>query len=170
MSVFKCSFVNCPYYNKQIKSIGIEKNKSDILLVFQSPGQDEWSGNTISKIRKPIDSINPHSCANRMRNSFKRKNVYRSNYDIAEAVCCYPGNNGSGRDFKPKQAAVNNCVDNMIKVLSNSSYKKIICFGKIAFEVVNKAIAKISGWSGPAPVKRRHPSSSVSNRILDNSY
>ena len=57
---------------------------SRTLLVFQVPGIDE------AKIGLPISSPNPHSCASRMRNSFSRKGVLRSNYDIAEAVSCYP--------------------------------------------------------------------------------
>lgn len=120
--------------------IGLENNNSTELLVFQSPGQDEWTGKTNSTNRIPIDSINLHSAAARMRNSFDRKGTARQDYDITEAVQCYPQKCSNGRDKKPKQKAIACCQQYLKKVIMNHNYSKIVCFGDIAFNLVNNII------------------------------
>lgn len=162
----------CHYVQSPPVNLKYENNGSDYLLVFQAPGFNEWTGGalTISGNRIPIDSKSTHSCAARMRNSFIRKNVLRYNYDIAEAVCCYPGVLTSGRDKKPKVKSVNQCTINMANLLSKKKYTKITCFGDVAYKVVMNAITMIPGWAGPTPSYAPHPSSGVSNLVLDASY
>lgn len=165
---FVCA--GCPYAKPSNQPIRCERNGSKYLLVFQAPGNDEWHGgkSTISGNRIPIDSVNSHSCAARMRNSFVRKGVLRNNYDIAEAVCCYPGKNQNGRDKKPSAKSIASCINNMERLLRKGQYTRIVCFGNIAYKVVSQALSAIHGnaictWAS-------HPSSGVSNNILDSSY
>lgn len=168
---FVCN--NCPYAQNPAINLKYENNKSNHLLVFQSPGYDEWMGKnlTTSGKRIPIDSISPHSCAARMRNSFSRKKVSRKDYDIAEAVCCFPGKlSSNGRDKKPTVKSINQCAVNMSQLLSKNKYLKITCFGSIAYDVVNKAIKIIKNWTGPIPTHVSHPSGRISNETLDQSY
>ena len=75
---------------------------SNTLLFFQASGKDEWQGNTVSGNRLPIDSINPHSASARMKNSMKRKNVNRADFDITKAVQWFLGKQSNGRDKKTK--------------------------------------------------------------------
>ena len=159
----------CPYANLPNQPIRCERNGSKYLLVFQAPGNDEWSGTTISGNRIPIDSANSHSCAARMRNSFVRKGVSRNNYDIAEAVCCYPGKNQNDRDKKPSARSITSCINNMERLLQKGQYTRIVCFGNIAYKVVSQALSAIHG-NVPICTKASHPSSGVSNNALDSSY
>lgn len=165
---FVCT--GCPYAMTPPVNIRYENNGSDHLLVFQAPGYDEWNAKTLSGGRIPIDSISSHSCAARMRNSFLRKGVLRTDYDIAEAVCCFPGKLSSKRDKKPKAKSISQCTVNMADLLNKKAYSEITCFGDIAFKVVTDAIATIPGWKGPTPSLAKHPSGGVSNAILDASY
>lgn len=168
---FVCA--GCPYAKPSNQPIRCERNGSKYLLVFQAPGNDEWSGTTISGNRIPIDSANSHSCAARMRNSFARKKVSRKDYDIAEAVCCYPGKNKHGknkklRDKKPSVKSIVSCTKNMERLLREGQYTRIVCFGNVAYQMVSQALNAIHGnaictWAS-------HPSSGVSNNTLDNSY
>lgn len=163
---------NCQYQQSSSMKLRYENNNSDYLLVFQAPGFSEWTGGTLtmSGNRIPIDSVSAHSCAERMRRSFSRKHVCRTNYDIAEAVCCYPGKLASGRDKRPRVGSIKQCTVNMATLLKKKKYSKITCFGKIAYKVVVDAIATIQGWNGPVPVYAAHPSGRVSDSRLDSSY
>ena len=160
---------NCPYSQTitTLSPIGIENNGSSTLLVFQSPGNDEWTRKTISGKRIPIDSISPHSAANRMRKSFVRKKVLRTSYDITEAVKCYPGK-GKKRDKKPKKDAISICEQYLENDIINNHYTKIVCFGEIAYDMVDSIVRKNNIQVNY--VKAPHPSSGVSNDTLNNSY
>ncbi|MFA5433289.1 MAG: hypothetical protein WC319_10560 [Candidatus Paceibacterota bacterium] len=179
--------VNCPYnpnssnYALTTPSLnGVPCNidqgsNAQILLVFQAPGIDEWVGNTISGNQLPIDSVNPHSAAARMRNSFTRRTLAgnptnRAMYDITESVQCFPDKYKSGRDKKPLSAARNCCNIHLQNDLSAKQYQSIICFGQVAFNLTQQAIRNIGSWKGPTPILAQHPSSRVSNTLLDLSY
>lgn len=162
----------CPYINLPLHHLRYENNNSDHLLVFQAPGYNEWTGNTMSGKRIPIDSSNSHSCAERMRKSFVKKSVTRKNYDIAEAVCCYPGRSPkTGRDKKPSAKSISCCTQNMVRLLTSHNYNKITCFGTIASKVVTNAIntAIQKGFTMPKPNHVRYPCS-VSINVLSGSY
>lgn len=167
---FNC--IGCSYYRSPAMNLKFENNNSSYLLVFQAPGFDEWNGgkSTVSGKRIPLDSNNRYSCAARMRNSFIRKGVSRTNYDIAEAVCCFPGKLKNGRDKKPNVSSRSSCTKNMATLLRKKSYTKITCFGNFAFQTVKDAISMIPGWIGPTPIFASHPSSGVTNKALDSSY
>ena len=165
----------CPYSSKQSKDkhipIIIERNKSDVLLVFQAPGKDEWCGNGGTQRPAPIISKKSHSTAARLRNSFNRKHVQRQNYDIAEVVQCYPGEGNNGRDKRPSKKAITHCskiLERNIKFNQWNHYKKIVSFGKIANDVVERIIAKNNLSINHE--RLAHPSSyRLKNVDLDNS-
>ncbi len=176
---------SCPYKNQQhltqifyVQNVVASPLKTDYgqnsntLLIFQAPGKDEWQGNTISGKRLPIDSINPHSAAARMRNSMKRKNVNRANFDITEAVQCFPGKQSNGRDKKPNLQSRTCCLQYLVDDLTMKKYTKIVAFGNIAYGMALQAVvmAGNKGVQQPNPTKAPHPSSTVSNNQLDGSY
>ena len=105
-----------PYAQTPSCNLKYENNRSDPLLVFQAPGQDEWNGcsPTLSGERIPIDSASSRSCAERMRQSFSRNHVSRTDYDVAEAVCCFPGKLSNGREKRPRVGSIRRCANNMM--------------------------------------------------------
>ena len=131
---------SCPYKNQQHLGssqqskvntplsirYGIKNGVSaDELLVFQSPGIDEWQGNTVSGNREPIDSKSHHSAAARMRNSMRRKNVTKDDYDITEAVQCFPGKKGNNRYKQPCASSKLYCIQYLVNDLMKKQYKKL---------------------------------------------
>ena len=177
---------NCPYINQSHLSapysvvpsqpLAIDYgNGADVLLIFQAPGLDEWTGNTLSQKRIPIDSCNPHSAAARIRNSMSRKGVSRSNYDITEAVQCFPGRNAKGRDKKPSATSIKCCMHHLINDLSQKQYRSIIAFGNIAYKMAMDSVCLINnnsktGLIQPMPKLAPHPSGGIMNSTLDNCY
>ncbi len=178
---------NCPYNPNTPNSVSTIPSSNKVpcnidlginattLLVFQAPGIDEWLGNTVSGQQLPIDSVNPHSAAARMRNSFVNRTkagklTSRSMYDITESVQCFPGKYSNGRDKRPLITACKSCNIHLQNELSAKQYQSIVCFGKLAFQLTVQAISNIPGWTGPTPIYARHPSSGVSNIKLDSSY
>lgn len=177
---------NCPYIHQghlvqqhyAIPSVPLSidyGNNADVLLIFQAPGLDEWIGNTLSKRRIPIDSNNSHSAAARIRNSMRRKGASRNNYDITEAVQCFPGRNSNGRDKKPSTTSMRCCLRHLVNDLSQKQYAQIIAFGHIAYQMATDAVNIINtnlkiGLTQPAPKYAPHPSGGVTNSTLDASY
>ena len=177
---------NCPYINQghlpqqQCATPSIPLNidygsNADVLLIFQAPGLDEWTGNTLSKRRIPIDSNNSHSAAARIRNSMRRNGANRNDYDITEAVQCFPGRNSKGRDKKPSTISVRCCMRHLVNDLSQKKYTQIIAFGSVAYQMATDAVGIINtntkiGLTQPTPKYAPHPSGGVTNAILDSSY
>ena len=60
-----------------------------------------------------------------------------NNYDITEAVCCFPGTSGKSKMGKKnadeERLAACFCITNLIDDILGKQYKKIICFGLIAY-------------------------------------
>jgi hypothetical protein len=105
----------CPYFNqthlnilyKTIRTsppVGLEDNGSDTLLVFQSPGVNEWHVNGGHPLK-----ATPRSAGKRIELSWERvrkqrntsQTPIRTNYDIINVVQCFQGKAASGRDAKP---------------------------------------------------------------------
>lgn len=165
----KCK--GCPYQNKcngdgfKIKPLEPEINGSKILLVFQAPGRDELSGNDGVCAPAPIISNRSHSTAARIRNSLKRINKHRENYDITEVVLCYPGKNKNNRDKKPSKKAIKKCQEHLKNCIIDFKYDKIISFGKIANDSVESIIKENPKIEH---IKLAHPSSNkLTNNELD---
>ena len=163
---------NCPYKNqihleenyrtiRDSPPIELENNKSDILLVFQSPGIEEWkTGEAIEPTIKKGGTA-----GRRIKLSWDRKNKKRTDFDIINTVQCFPGNDKK-RDFKPNIMSICSCSKRLENVLSNSKYNKVILFGEIAENVVENLINKLN--LKIKIVKSKHPTGGLANKNLDN--
>ena len=163
---------NCPYNNqihlaktpyittRNTPPIELEDNQSDILLVFQAPGSEEWKvGFAIQPTVKPGGTA-----GSRLLQSWNRKSKSRSDFDIINTVQCFPGNTGN-RDTAPNVMAICCCSKRLLLVLQSKSYRKIITFGDLAFQVVSNLILSCSHQ--PQLIQARHPNGGVSQKILD---
>ena len=168
---------NCPYCNgkhlnppvNNCLPLSAELNDSNTLLIFQSPGFDEWTGNQGKNNHAPIISNKTSSTANRMRKSFERNETKRDSYDITEAVQCYPGKNISGRDKRPSITVIRCCSGHLAFDLGKN-YEKVVVFGKVAETAVNlvfKADENLAKKYVGKIIFVPHPSSGLTNEELD---
>ena len=172
LNVYYKECIECPYFKqnnlsinkvyRQFPPIRIENNKSHTLLVFESPGINEW--NSASPIQ-PIH-VQGGSAGVRIKNSWDRCGKQRSDYDIVEAVRCYPGKGSNGRDNKPEEKAKTCCSKILIRELGNSNYSQIIVFGKPAKEVMAMVIRAMKVKKKLTVTFVPHPNSSDSNNSL----
>lgn len=157
---FKNHCDGCPYSQSTTGPnlpLSKEDNDSLILLVFQAPGPDEWNR------RIPICSPDTRSTAARMRNSLARLKKFRTDFDITNAVQCYPGKAASGRDRKPSELARRKCAEWLRSDISQKTYSKIVVFGNVAKKSVREVLLPPS-----VPVVYiKHPSGGLSNTALD---
>ena len=76
--------------------VEVEVNGSGVLIVALAPGVEEWQcGTPLMPIKK-----RGGTAAGRIKQSWDRKGKERSQFDIVEAVQCYPGSGGE-RDNPP---------------------------------------------------------------------
>lgn len=55
----------------------------------------------------------------------RRKGANRNDYDITEAVQCFPGRNSKGRDKKPSTISVRCCMRHLVNDLSQKKYTQM---------------------------------------------
>ena len=162
----------CPYFGQQqiagtaavvvrdSPPVLSESNGSRILLVFQAPGIDEWKiGKPLQPTRKPGGSA-----GRRIELSWSRTGFNRSNFDITNAVLCYPGHK-KNRDNKPSEKAIACCIKNLEKTILNENYSRVIAFGEIAIkssEFILQSVKNIKRL-----VRFRHPCGGCDNESLD---
>ena len=161
---------DCPYFkqhylqpNDQIINgfipLEMEFNNSDILLIFQAPGINEWQkGDTIVPTH-----VKGGTAGIRILNSWDRKKKVRSDFDIVESVRCYPGKRQNGRDKKPRKKAKKCCSKILEREISNGNYSKIIAFGMIAQEMLKE----ISIKNKCTIINAIHPNGGISKVCLD---
>lgn len=141
--------------------IGLEDNGSNVLLVFQAPGDVEWvKGLAIQPTQKVGGSA-----GRRIELSWGRTNQKRTNFDIINTVQCFPGNNNN-RDLEPNVMAICSCSKRLNSILIKKQYNKIITFGEIANEVVLVILQNITN-NKPIIIKSKHPNGGVSQQELD---
>ena len=162
---------NCPYKeqihlnnenktNRENPPIELENHNSEILLVFQSPGTEEWEkGQAIQAVKK-----RGGTAGKRIESSWERMNKNRNDFDIINTVQCFPGNDG-GRDLKPNNISICSCSNRLKQILTTNKYSKIIAFGKIAQSVVKHLTnnPKIK----TEVIESKHPTGGLSNKDLD---
>lgn len=157
----------CALKSKNIKYIWSKKNKgplvlennrSQILLVFEAPGIDEWSK------RQPIISNRVYSAGRKFNEALKRAGKARTNYDITEAVLCFPGKSSTGKNQKIQtevKSAAKYCITFLINDIVTHNYGKIICFGNVAYESVCTACRIIQSkhlqYATPQIIRLQHP-------------
>lgn len=154
----------CPYKGgnsllRQCVPIKIEDNGSDILLIFQAPGINELIN---GKAVQPTTVVGG-SAGKRILNSWNRTGKSRVDFDIVEAVRCYPGANKQGRDKKPVKAAKQYCLKSLEREINQKQYSKIIAFGIIA----QKMVKSISRKYACQIIDATHPNGGCSNNDLD---
>lgn len=117
--------------------LSLEDNGSRTLLIFQAPGIDEW------KMGRPIASGSARSAAGKLRAAFQRLGKTRADYDISNAVQCFPGKrapigNNEPRDKSPSKAARDACAKWLQEDISKGSYTRVVTFGKHAEKAVKE--------------------------------
>ena len=144
-TIYRQYCLDCPYCNgKHLPTeywsmrsmpLSMEDNNGDTLLIFQSPGIEEW------KKGKPLSSHIAQSAGGKLKTAFKLLGKSRENYSITNTVQCFPGkqepNNGKKpRDKQPVKAAQNLCSNWLLKDIEAHEYKLIVVFGSHAHKAV----------------------------------
>lgn len=169
------SYVNCdgcPYKDRQhlegkmyeIRNSPLlpELNNSFTLLVFQSPGLNEWING------HPISSNSKRSTAHKIERAFSLAGKARIDFDITNSIQCYTGKLPEDGISKPRdrpvnQYAIERCSNRLQDLISSKKYKKIVIFGRVA----QKAISKIDLSEGTLIEYSAHPSArGVSAKII----
>lgn len=112
-------------------------NTNSTLLVFEAPGIDEW------KNEEPVSSQRKGGAAVKFNNELKNKNKNKEDYDIAEAVRCFPGTStktDNQKDSKELKKAAKYCQKYLELVLEAKNYVKIVCFGKVAKDSISSVV------------------------------
>ncbi|ADN78383.1 uracil-DNA glycosylase superfamily protein [Geobacter sulfurreducens] len=141
--------------------VELEDHNSSTLLVFQSPGDAEWEA---GKPLQPTIKVGG-SAGRRIEMSWERRNRKRAEFDIINAVQCFPGNEG-GRDVAPDAMAICSCSKRFENILNTKTYEKIIVFGDISKQVITALSYKLKLSARIIPAK--HPNGGVSKTELDN--
>lgn len=139
-----CPYLQCSHLERQEREIrktplSMEDNGADILLIFQSPGINEWNTG------KPIASTNKRSAAYRMKQAFKFAGKTRSQFNITNAVQCFPGKSkddgfSAPRDNRLPASVVKHCVQWLRRDIEAYPYKRIVVFGDPAKRAVMKLL------------------------------
>lgn len=146
--------------SRQFVPIKIEKNNSSTLIIFQAPGIKEWHvGKAIQSSRK-----RGGSAGSRIEASWNRCGKSRKDFDIVEAVRCYPGERKNGRDKKPRKKSRECCSKILAREINSGNYLRIIAFGVIAQEMLK--YIKIN--STCQVINATHPNGGITNSQLDN--
>jgi uracil-DNA glycosylase len=134
-----CDF--CPYnnglhldpefYKIRNSPLSAEINGSKILLIFQSPGLDEWRNGS------PISSTNNRSAAYKIESAFKALQKTREDFDITNVVQCYTGKRSNKDTTKPRdlgvrKAASKICVKRLQNLIQSNDYDNLVVFGSVA--------------------------------------
>lgn len=146
--------------NRLEPPIGLESNNSKTLLVFQSPGVEEWEcGKAIQNITKPGGTAGA-----RIYQSWERTGFVRNDFDIVNLIRCFSGSTSS-RDNKPDLLAICSCVDKLIADLNTHQYERVISFGDEANQIISAL--KKSGRFKFIVRNSKHPNGGASQDSLD---
>lgn len=162
----------CPYFkqnhllgtkfitNRTFPPVGSEINGGDTLLVFQSPGIKEWETGLPLQATKKLGG----TAGRRIELSWSRAGVHRKQFDITNAVLCYPGTQ-NGRDKPPESDAERCCAHNLRATIEGANYSRIISFGGIA----NRLTTEVLGgkFLPEQHIAVKHPCGGLTNKNLD---
>ena len=154
----------CPYNSgsnrREDLPLSMENNSDDVLLIFQSPGSDEWRTKRPLYLEREI----PPDAAARVRNSVEEitgdGNEWRRYFSITNAVQCYVGPRGAD----PEPTAQTQCANWLHCDIVSRPWRKIVVFGETAGQSVNDL-----GYDHNDERFRfiRHPSGGLTNDTLD---
>ncbi|RKH20848.1 hypothetical protein D7X74_02850 [Corallococcus sp. CA047B] len=110
--------------------LSAEINGSETLLLLQAPGINEWSDG------KPLSSGENNSASQRFNAALAKAGKTREEFDIAEAVNCYPGQDERGRDLPPLSPVVKACSRWLAELIKEKQYKTVVLFGNVAAQAL----------------------------------
>lgn len=131
---------NYIFNKKNSGPLSMIDNKKQILIIFEAPGIDEWSKN------EPLSSKRLGSAAKKFKDALATAGKNINNYDIAEAVYCFPGKSGKGQGQKIQtelDLAATFCETHLASEILSKNYTKIVCFCKVAYDSVTRIIQKL---------------------------
>ena len=154
----------CPYCPPKAEQCSVprplskESNNANTLLIFQAPGAKEWA------VGRPLINEDARSAGGRLKKAWSNKKKCRKDFDITNAVQCYPGKRkNSNRDARPLMAAQLHCQQWLAKDIKEREYLKIIVFGSLARKTIDRLNLRDDRF-----VFLKHPSGGLSNEDLEN--
>lgn len=141
------------FYDPALSPVLLEANDSAVLLILQAPGTEEWING-----RPVVPTVTQGGTGGaRLAASWKRKSVERTEFDIVNAVQCFPGKDSKG-DRKPNVLAICACNKRLQEIALSKSYTKVIALGDVAYQaaccVVNALPVETQLIRGPHPNSR----------------
>lgn len=138
--------------------LAMEDNGAPVLLVFQSPGVNEW------KSGRPVSSTKSGSVGARLANAFKRVGKERRDFNITNIVQCFPGKRRAqpglaSRDLTPIASARRHCSHWLRQDIEATDYKRVVVFGSQARD----AVLALGYTGNPRFHYLRHPSGGLSD-------
>ena len=167
---------NCPYNTQniftftkarardKIQPIDLEFHGSKTLLVFEAPGYYEWIKNR--PIHDSRDEQKMDSAGSRIATAFEACNKQRNNYDIAEAVCCFPGKQKDLNHNEIVNASMS-CRKYLYGHVQAKRYSKIVCWGHIAYSSILDIVDSIRVQTPqycPTIISLKHPTAKDNNQ------
>ena len=162
--------LNCPYRDQRHfpdhqktqrddPPVALESNRSSTLIVAIAPGVEEWQcGRPLLPTKKRGGTAGA-----RIKQSWDRAGKTREEFDIIEAVQCYPGRGDADRDEDPDKSAVVACSRRLRTCLVEGQYTRAIALGQPAYDSLQLAT---EGLSLPI-VKGPHPNGGTRRPCLD---
>jgi len=153
---FSCTVLNALPLEK-------EAHNSKTLLVFEDPGIIEWEHRIpIFDARKPdaAGKSYSNSAGSLIAHAFEVCKMNRTDYDITEAVQCFPDIKANKIQSEIDRASIF-CLHNLFSDIYGRGYSKIICFGDVAERSVLQVveiIKSIDSRYSIFPTKLVHPS------------
>lgn len=164
----------CPYFEqshlanadmviRDFIPLQLENNNSSVLIILQAPGSEEW------KNGKPLQDTSKKggTAGSRVSKSWKSKGKERTDFDIVEAVRCYPGKGKKGRDNEPVDEAKKCCANILEREINSNKYSTIIVFGTPAKEAISRIMNNINIEDKMTVIFVKHPNGGLTNEILD---
>ena len=160
-----CPYLNQKHLNQKERTcrpdppVEVEDNGGDVLIVALAPGVEEWrSGKPLMPIKKKGGTA-----GRRVQKSWERSGKKREDFNIIEAVQCYPGEGKKGRDKEPVNEAVKACAERLRATLKQRKYRKAIALGEVAYKSLQRASANLTLNIAKGP----HPTGGASKAELD---
>lgn len=144
-----------------VRPLSMEDNRASVLLIFQSPGVEEW------RVKRPLASLNKRSAAMRLQRAFVKTHVTRQHFNITNAVQCYQGKappikGKRPRDNQLRETAIKRCAHWLKLDIENHKYARIVVFGSVA----ERSVRALNCFPEEKVTYLYHPSSRLSNEKL----
>ena len=141
--------------------LSMENNGARTLLIFQSPGVEEW------RVKRPLASLHGGSAGDNIRRAFARVGKTREDFNITNSVQCYQGKlQAQGklapRDKKPSEIARKHCANWLRLDIEKYDYSRIVVFGAVAM----KSVLSLNCFPDAKTIYLPHPSAGLSNEKL----